>query len=128
MPDRGRLRLGPIAGFQAAVLAVGTLVLWALGRGSIASLIAGGVAMLGSLVLQRFTVSMALRPDRPSGLAILFLLLKLSLVLAIIYIGFQTTLLAPMSFAAGATSLPVAIVLDVCYLEGSSRRSREDTP
>lgn len=122
------MRLGPIAGFQAGVLAFGTLGLWAIGRGSIASLLAGGAAMLGSLVLQRFTVSMALRQDRRSGLAILFLLLKLTLVLAIIYIGFQTTLLAPMSFAAGATSLPVAIVLDVCYLEGSSRRSREDTP
>ena len=110
------------------MLAAGALGLGLIGRGSVPSLVAGGAAMLGSLILQRFTVSMALRQDRSSGLAIPFLLLKLGLVLALIYVGFQTTLLAPMSFAAGATSLPVAIVLDVCYLEWSSRRSREDTP
>ena len=108
-------------------LAVGVAGLVLLGRGSIASLLAGGAAMLGSLILQRFTVSLALRQNRSSGLAGLFLLLKLGLVLALIYVGFQTTLLSPMSFAAGATSLPVAIVLDVCYFEWSLRRSRADT-
>lgn len=79
--------------------------------------------MLMSMILQRFALGAALQRDRQPGLALFFLLMKLTLVLALIYIGFHTVLLGPMSFAIGATTLPVAIVLDVCYLEWSSRRS-----
>lgn len=101
--------------------ATGAVILAALGRGSIGSLVAGAAVMLISLILQRFAVSAAFRRNRRPGVALLFLLSKLALVLGLIYVGFQTTLLGPLSFAAGATSLPVAIVLDVCYLQWSSR-------
>lgn len=106
------------------VLGIGAGALGLLGRGSIPSLVAGGLVMLGSLILQRFAVAAALRQEGNRAIAFFFLFLKLTLVLALIYVGFNTALLGPMSFAAGATSLPVAIVLDVCYLEWSSRRSR----
>ena len=50
-----------------------------------------------------------------SGLAVGLFVLKLSLLLAVATIGLRTTLLAPMSFAVGATTLLLAIVLDTCY-------------
>lgn len=124
----GALRLGPIAAWQAALLAAGSAILATSGRGSIPSLWAGGALMLGSLVLQRLAVSAALRRERRPGLAVLLLLLKLGAILALVYVGFQTALLGPASFAAGATSLPVAIVSDVCYLHWSSRRGRAFPP
>ena len=95
-----------------------------LGRGSAASLVAGGFMMFGSLSLQRFAVTAAFRRHRQPGLALSLLLLKLMLVLAFIYVGFNTALIAPLSFAAGATTLPVAIVFDFCYVDWSTRRSR----
>jgi hypothetical protein len=95
-----------------------------LGRGSVPSLVAGGFMMFTSLFLQRFAVAAAFRRHGQPGLALALLLLKLMLVLVLIYVGFNTALIGPLSFAAGATTLPVAIVFDVCYLEWSTRRSR----
>ena len=103
--------------WQAAALASGSLAFTVLGQGSVPSLLFGGGVMLGSLILQRFAVSMALRAERKPAIAILLMFAKLAAVLALIYVGFHTEWLAPMSFAAGITSLPLAIVLDVCYLE-----------
>ncbi len=116
--------MGPIAGWQALVLAASVVGLSVAGRGSVTSLVAGGVLMIASLILQRFAVSAAFRPDRRSGVAVFLVLLKLLLVLAFIYLGFRTAVIGPLSFAVGATSLPMAIVFDVCYLEWSTRRSR----
>jgi hypothetical protein len=80
--------------------------------------------MLASLAAQRVAVSAALR--RSPGVAILLTLAKLTSVLVLFYLALGTDLLrgwlAPLSFAAGVTSLPLAIVLDVCYREWSSRR------
>jgi hypothetical protein len=91
-------------------------------RGSVPSLVAGAATLLGSLLLQRVAVSFALRPDRRTGAAVVLLLLKLGGLLLLAYVGFETAWLAPMSFAVGATTLPVAIVLDACYGQWSSRR------
>jgi len=120
--------LGPIALWVVLVLGVGAGLLHSLGRGSLASLLTGGALMLGSLVLQRFTVSAALRPGGRRGVALLLLSLKLTLILVFIYVAFTTAVVGPLSFAAGVTALPVAIVLDVCYLQWSSREPRPRTP
>lgn len=114
--------MGSIAGFQAVQVVAGTVLLTSLGRGSVPSLVAGALVMLTSMILQRFALRAALKRDRQPAVAILFLAMKLTLVLVLVYVGFQTVLLGPMSFAAGATTLPVAIVLDVCYHDWSSRR------
>ena len=39
-------------------------------------------------------------------------------------VGLGTTLLAPMSFAAGASTLLLAIVIDACYGGGSASGAR----
>lgn len=125
-PDH--LRLRQILLWQAAVLFVLAVGLGTSGRGSTPSLLGGGGVMAASLVLQRFAVAAALRRGRRSGLALLLLLAKLGIVLGVVWLGFRTTWLGPLSFAAGATSLPVAIVLDVCYPRGSSRERGEPPP
>jgi len=130
-PVAGRgagLRVGPIAGWQAVVVFPSAAALWTAGRGAPASLVAGAVMMLASLVLQRLAVSAAFRRARRPGVALALLLLKLFLLLAFVYVGLRTALLGPLSFAAGATSLPVAIVLDVCYPQWSSRHARGLSP
>ena len=110
-----RLRLREIATWQAAFLALGALALALAQRGSIPSLLLGGGTMFASLVLQRYAVAAALRRDGQPALAVFLTLLKLAGVLILLYVGFQTVLLGPVSFAAGATTLLMAIVLDVCY-------------
>ncbi len=120
------LRLGPIAAWQGGIVLVATTALSLLGRGSTPSLLAGAGFMLASLTLQRFAVQAAFRRGRSPGRALFFVVLKLALVLGVLYVGLQTALLGPVSFAAGATSLPMAIVADVCYQSWSSRGV--DTP
>lgn len=120
--------MGPILGWQAVVIGLGAALLSWLGRGSVPSLLLGGGIMLSSMVLQRFSLSMALQPGRRPAIGVLLLFLKLAGLMLLIYIGFHTSWLAPMSFAAGVTTLPVAIVLDVCYLEWVVRRSSATSP
>ena len=48
----------------------------------------------------------------------------LLLLLAVAAVGLGTTLLAPMSFAAGASTLLLAIVIDACYGGGSASGAR----
>jgi len=121
----GELRAGSIAGIQFGVVVLGSVVLVLLGRGSLASLAAGAVFMQASFLLQRFAVRAAFQPGRSPGLAIGLIQLKLILILGLLYVGLTTSLLGPASFAAGATTLPMAIVLDVCYFDWSRRRAEK---
>ena len=110
-----RLRAGRIGLWQAAV----TLVLVAssivTGRGSPAGVVGGAVLLYSSLLLQHLAIGIALRPGRRQGLAVGLFLLKLSILLLVALVGLRTTLLAPMSLAAGVSTLLLAIVIDTCY-------------
>ncbi|MEW6269082.1 MAG: hypothetical protein AB1689_07250 [Thermodesulfobacteriota bacterium] len=110
-----RLRAGRIALWQAsatAALAAASLV---SRRGSPASILLGACVLYGSLLLQHLAVGFALRARPRPELAVGLFLLKLSLLLALVAIGLGTSVVAPMSFAVGASTLLLAIVLDACY-------------
>lgn len=119
-----RLRAGPIGLWQAAfagALVVATLV---SGRGSPLGVVVGAVLLYLSLLLQSLAVGLVLGGGTRSGLAVALFVLKLGLLIAVAAIGLRTTLLAPMSFAAGATTLLLAIVADTCYGNRPAARPR----
>lgn len=119
-----RLRAARIGVFQAIVTVAMVAVVLATGRGAVSGVVGGAALMYASLLLQHLAVGLVLRGGARSGLAIGLFLLKLTLLLAVAAIGLKTTLLAPMSFAAGASSLLLAIVIDACYGTGSAFRAR----
>lgn len=119
-----RLRAGRIGLWQLALTVALIVASLVAGRGSPVG-IAGGAALLYlSLLLQHWAVGLVLGGGGRSGVAIALFVLKLSLLLLVAAIGLRTTLLAPMSFAAGATTLLLAIVLDTCYGNRPSPRPR----
>lgn len=109
------LRLASILIWQ--VLASGALMAAAasLGQGSPGGVAAGGLVMSASMFFTRQALGFALRNHQRPLLGIGFFLLKLLLMLGLVFVGFYTDWLAPMSFAVGATTLPVAILMDACY-------------
>src|SRR4051794_10160856 len=110
-----RLRAARIALWQATV----TLALVGLslgsGRGSPLGITGGAALLYTSLLLQHLAIGIALRPGRRAGLAVGLFVLKLAILLGVAVVGLKTSLLAPMSFAAGASTLLLAIVIDTCY-------------
>ncbi|MBM4242307.1 MAG: hypothetical protein FJ148_00605 [Deltaproteobacteria bacterium] len=119
-----RLRAAGIGQWQVVVVAGLVGIVLVSGRGSVPGVLGGAAMMYASLLLQHLAVGLVLRVGPRPGFAIGLFLLKLTLLLAIATIGLTTTLLAPMSFAAGATSLLLAIVIDACYGNRSAVRAR----
>ena len=86
------------------------------GRGSAVSLLCGAAFVSASFFLQDYAFSIALRRRRRTGLAVLLLIVKLSLILALAAIGLRRGL-EPISFALGATTLLLAILIETWYGE-----------
>lgn len=101
----------------AAVAAVGS------GRGSPAGIALGAALLAGSFVLQSWAASAALGPRRRPALALALFTLKLGLLLVLVFFGFRSGLVAPLSFAVGATTLLLAIVVETCYPKTPMRRT-----
>jgi hypothetical protein len=120
-PRLRAVRIGILQAVATATL-VATVVI--TGRGSGTGIIGGAGLMYASLLLQHLAFGLAVRGGARSGLAIGLFLLKLTLLLGVAAIGLKTTLLSPMSFAAGASTLLLAIVVDACYGSGSASRAR----
>lgn len=123
-PPPTPLRAGRIGLLQIVVTAAMVGVVVVSGRGAVTGVVGGAALMYASLLLQHVAVGLVLRGTARSGLAIGLFLLKLTLLLGVVAIGLKTTLLAPMSFAAGASTLLLAIVIDACYGSGSASRAR----
>jgi len=119
-----RLRAAAIGLWQAGATALLVGASFATGRGSPWGILGGAAILYTSLLLQHLALGMVLRGGARSGLAVGLFLLKLLLLLGVAAIGLRTTLLAPMSFAAGASTLLLAIVLDTCYGTRSASRPR----
>jgi hypothetical protein len=117
------LRARQIGIWQASVIGIAAFATVLSGRGSPASLILGGLLMYASLRLTELAVRIGLRRERSPAVAIALLLAKLGALLAVAVVGLTTRWIAPMSLAVGAASLPMAIVLDTCYLARVNRRS-----
>jgi hypothetical protein len=110
--------------WQAAATAVLVLAVILTGRGSVAGVVGGAVLMYASLLLQHLAFGMAVRGGARSGIAVGLFVLKLGVLLTVAAIGLRATWLAPMSFAAGASTLLLAIVLETCYPRRSASRPR----
>jgi len=112
-----------LLGWQAAI-AMGFAIATALsGRGSAAGILFGAGLLGGSLLLQTWATSAAFgRPGRPS-VAVAIFTLKLGLLVGVAAFGLGVTRVPPMSFAVGATTLLLAIVVETCYADRSARRA-----
>lgn len=109
------LRLGSILCWQTFAVLCGVGIQLSMARGAPASLLMGALLMTGSLLLSRQAFHFATRNQKRPFLAMLFFFLKLALFLGLAIFGLSGQMLGAMSFAAGATTLPMAIVADACY-------------
>lgn len=119
-----RLRLDRIFAWQSGLvlflMAISSAVRWGSPAG-----IASGAGVMGlSILLQAWATRAALGRHRRPALAMGLFTLKLGLLIAVAALGLGRVGLPPMSFAAGATTLLVAIVIDTCYEDAMSRRAR----
>ena len=125
-PDRPPrpLHLLRIFGWQAILVACMAAGSAAAGRGSPGGLVAGAAVLAGSLVLQAWATQAALGRRRRPLLALSLFSTKLAMLMGVAAYGLHRAGLPPMSFAAGATTLLVAIVIDTCYEDATSGRDR----
>ena len=114
-----------VLAWQAGFLVTFVGLSMGTGRGDPKSIAAGGLVLSASFLLQGWAVTAALGRTRRPGVAAAGFSLKLLLVLGLVSIGLGSRRIAPMSFAAGATSLLLAILADTCY---GSRRFRHRDP
>jgi len=125
-PDRPprRLHLLRIFGWQAALAACLMAGAAFSGRGSPGGIASGAAVLAASLVLQAWATRAALGRQRRPLLAFSLFSVKLALLMGVAAYGLSRAGLPPMSFAAGATTLLVAIVIDTCYEDATSSRGR----
>jgi len=110
-----RVSLQRISASTLALSSGAALVGWATGLADGPSIMIGGLVMWANFHLIRLLVSLLMRPGLGPGAQVWGLvLLTLKLLLAVVLVAgvFYQFPVAPMSFAAGATMLLVAIVLE----------------
>ena len=106
-------RVGIVTAFLVLLLAGGA---WLAGRGAPRSILLGGAFMLVNFHLIRWLVSRLVRPGKHKGTTLLLLGSRFALWLLLLAGVFWRFPVGPMSFAAGATMLVVALVLDATCL------------
>ena len=119
------LHLLRIFGWQAALVAGLVATSTIAGRGSPGGIAAGAAVLAASLVLQAWATRAALGRVRRPLVALSLFSVKLALLMGVAAFGLSRAGLPPMSFAAGATTLLVAIVIDTCYGDATSDRIRD---
>ena len=119
-----RLHLLRIFGWQSALAACLMAASASVGRGSPGGIAAGAAVLAASLVLQAWATRAALGRQRRPAVALSLFSLKLALLMGVAAYGLTCAAVPPMSFAAGATTLLVAIVIDTCYDDATSSRAR----
>jgi hypothetical protein len=129
-PDReaeaSRLRARPLLIWQAILVVVASVASLRLAKGSPGGLLLGAGLMHLSMRLTEMTLRLSLRRERHPLFAGSLFLAKLLLLLGIGAIGLGTTWIEPMSLAVGAATLPLAIVLDTCYVAWANPRAARD--
>ena len=111
------LRVGRVSAVLVAVLAAAIAL---GGVGDVTSVLVGGAFMLADFHLIRILVSRLIKPGAGPGLAFAGLGLKFLLVLALVVAVFRQWPVEPLSFAAGASMLLVAALLDAAVLGTST--------
>lgn len=111
------LRVGRVSAVLVAVLAAAIAL---GGVGDVTSVLAGGAFMLVDFHLIRILVSRLIKPGAGRGLVFVGLGLKFLLVLGLVVAVFRQWPVEPLSFAAGASMLLVAALLDATVLGTST--------
>ena len=106
-------RLALVAGLLTLGMAAAAAV---AGVGAPVSLLLGGAFMLANLYLIRMLVSRLIRPGAGRGSTVFLLVSKFFLVLLLLAGVLYQFPVDPLSFAAGATTLVVAAVLEAVWL------------
>ena len=117
------VRVGRVAGLVTLAAAA---VSWACGRGDPSSVLVGGAVMVANYHLIRMLVSRLIGADQSTGKAAVALVAKLVLMIVLVAGVLYRFPIAPGSFAVGATSLLVAVLLEACLL-GTPVAPLEDT-
>jgi hypothetical protein len=98
----------------AAVTAVAAAASALVGVGDWLSVLLGGAVMIANYHLIRMLVSRLIGADQSTGKAAFALVAKLVLMIALVAGVLYRFPIAPGSFAVGATSLLVAMLLEAC--------------
>jgi hypothetical protein len=121
-PEPRGLRASALLFWQAILVGIEAVVSWRLGWGSASGLVLGAGLLHLSMRLTEMTLRLSLRRERHPLFAGSLFVAKLLLLLGIGAIGLATDWIDPISLAAGAATLPVAIVLDTCYVAWVNHR------
>ena len=100
----------------AAVTAAAAAAAWASQVGEPVSVLLGGGVMIANYHLIRMLVSRLIGADRSTGKAALAVVAKMVLMITLVAAVLYRFPVAPGSFAVGATSLLVAMLLEACVL------------
>lgn len=110
--------------WQALLTAALCSIALGTGRGSLIGISVGAAVLCAGFVLQNLAVHYVLSRARRPYLAVLLFALKLGLLLALAFLGFEVVLSAPISFATGVTTLLLAILFEAWYSARWSRALR----
>jgi hypothetical protein len=110
------VHLGRVAVVTAMLAGALTAASAALRVGSPASAAAGGAFMLADFALIRLLVSRVIRPGGSRALAFVALIVKVMLFVGLLAVVALQLPVEPLSFAAGASMLPAAFVLEAIWL------------
>lgn len=116
------LRASQIAGWQAALVGIAGLFVWSLGRGSLVGVALGATLLHASMRATAAALHWSIGGSGRPAWAMGVFFAKLALLIGVAMAGLSTSWIAPMSFAVGATTLPLAIVLDTCYVAWANPR------
>jgi hypothetical protein len=104
-------RVGRLAALITVVVAAGSAL---SGLGEPASVLLGGFVMVANYYLIRMLVSRLIGPDHSTRKAAIAFIAKLAVMILLVTGALYQFPIEPGSFAVGATSLLVAIVLEAC--------------
>jgi hypothetical protein len=118
-----RISTPRLLGWQLAIAALLALGAALSGRGSVGGILLGAALLAASLLLQTWATRAAFGGSSGS-LAVAIFTLKLGLLVGVGALALRMTGVGAMSFAAGATTLLLAIVVETCYADWSARGGR----
>jgi len=116
------LRVARLFAWQAAIAAGLAAGAAGTGRGSAAGIVLGAGLFAASFALQAWATRAALGSSARPVWAVAIFTLKLGFLVAVGAWVLSTAAIPPLSFAAGATTLLLAIVAETCYRDWSARR------
>lgn len=110
------VHLGRVAAVTAALVGVLAGASALSNLGSPVGMAAGGAFMLVDFALIRLLVSRVIRPGGSRAMALVLMIVKVMVFVGLLAVVVLQLPVEPLSFAAGASMLPVAFVLEAVWL------------